>query len=443
MRWMGLFFLLFASVGASAAEAGAVRFDAGALAQLQRLAVGQSVEVDEFPAGPGVLTAIDFKRIDVYAPSARIVVVDDQGEHEVPRSDRIHLIGYSKDGTTRVGLSFDPDLAAAPYGAGSSPSGAFVVQSQRIDNGWQFSAISAESALPVGVTLDYPGNEDSLPNPNAAPSTFDHLTQDNSPLGALRFAVVAVDTDVSFMSERFSGNTIAATAWIADLFAQMNVMYQSDLDVSLLQGTTFLRTASDPFNNTDSPASSAMLNEFGNYWQANYSAGGSAVSRAFAMLLSGNSSSGNSASGIAWVNAYCLTSGSFGSYSTNQIFTNPAIGVASTAFIVGHELGHNFGASHTHCSNATTGSAPTSVNTIDQCSNLGSGCYSGPTSCPASGPGAPKGTAMSYCHLSPSSCGTNVQQFHPTHVTQLRNRVAANTPSCLTVGDVLFANGFD
>jgi hypothetical protein len=161
------------------------------------------------------------------------------------------------------------------------------------------------------------------------------------------------------------------------------------------------------------------------------------------MLLSGNSSSGNSASGIAWVNSYCQTSGSGGSYSINQIFTNPGIGVASTAFIVGHELGHNFGAAHTHCSNATTGSYPTSTNTIDQCNTLGNGCYAGPTSCPVSGPGAPKGTIMSYCHLSPSSCGTNVQQFHPTHITQVRNRIAANTPSCLTLSDVLFENGFD
>lgn len=443
MRWIGLCFLLFAASGATAAENGAVRFDADALGRLQRLTPGQSVEVAEFPAGPGVLTVIDFKRIDIYAAGARIVVVDDQGEHEVPRSNRIHLIGHSKDGSTRVGLSFDPDLVNAPYGAGSSPSGAFEIRSQRIDNGWQFSAISAEAALPTGVTLDYQSNEDSLPDPNAAPSTFDHLVQDNSPLGALRFAVVAVDTDVSFMSERFSGNTANATAWIAGLFAQLNLMYESDLDVRLLQGTTFLRTASDPYANSDSPASSAALNEFGNYWQANYSSGGSAVSRAFAMLLSGNSSSGNSASGIAWINSYCRTAGSGGSYSINQVFTNSAIGISSSAFIVGHELGHNFGAAHTHCSSAADGSYPTSTATIDQCNTSGTGCYSGPTSCPVSGPGAPLGTVMSYCHVSPSSCGQNVQQFHPTHVTQLRNRVAANTPGCLSLSDVLFANGFD
>jgi hypothetical protein len=445
MRWIGACLLLLVSTGAAAVESGAVRFVASSLDRLKGLAPGQSVEVAEFPAGPGVLTTIAFKRIEVYAPGTRIVVIDDRGEREIPRSNRIHLIGYSKDGTTRVGLSFDPDLAEAPYGAGSSPSGAFVVRSERVDNGWQFSAVSAETALPAGISLEYPNNEDSLPNPNAAPSAFDHLTEDNSPLGTLRNAVVAIDTDTTFMSKRFNGNTTQATAWIADLFAQMNVMYERDLDVHLQQGTTFLRIASDPFANADTSATSAQLNEFGSYWQANYSSGGSAVNRAFAALLSGNSSSGNSSSGIAWVNSYCQTSSNGGSYSVTQIFTNAAIGVASTAFITGHELGHNFGARHTHCSDATTGGSA-STNTIDQCYRAESGCYSGAVSCPASGPGSPKGTVMSYCHLSApngASCGQNVQQFHPTHATQLRSRIAANTPGCLTPNvDLIFSNGF-
>jgi hypothetical protein len=36
-----------------------------------------------------------------------------------------------------------------------------------------------------------------------------------------------------------------------------------------------------------------------------------------------------------------------------------------------------------------------------------------------------------------------VQKFHPTHITLLRTRVAANTPTCLTlIVDLIFANGF-
>jgi hypothetical protein len=416
-------------------------------ATLSRLAstdTGIVVDVDDFPTGPGSSSVISFRRIEIYAPDARIVAIDSAGAREIPRSPRIHLLGYSKDGLIRIGLSFDPDLKTAPSGAGSGPDGAFELRSEQADDGWHLQAMPSEATLPPGVKPDYPVNEDSLSNPNSAPAFLDHLFESQTPFGVLRNAVVAVDTDTTFMSKRFTGNTTQATAWIADLFAQLNVMYQRDLDVNLQQGTTFLRVASDPYANTDTSATSAMLAEFGNYWQANYSSGGGAVNRAFAMLLSGNSNNPNGASGIAWVDAYCQTSGSGGSYSTNQIFTNSAIPVSFTASIVGHELGHNFGAAHTHCTNTSTGSFPTGTNTIDQCSTSGSGCYSGVTSCPVSGPGAPSGTIMSYCNqFTGGACGQNVQQFHPTHITQLRNRIAANTPSCLSTSDAIFANGFD
>ncbi len=447
-KWSVLAPLLALSMhfaGAAQAAPGTVALDAATLGRLARLPAGSSLDMVGFPAGPGVVSDMTFRRLDVYAPGARIIVVDAAGEHEIPRSQRIHLLGYSRDGTARVGLSFDPDLKREPYGAGSGPAGAFVLRAESTADGWQFHAISSESALPPGVTLDYPANEDSLPDPDAAPQPLEHLLDGQTPAGVLRNAVVAIDTDTTFMSARFGGNTAQATAWIADLFAQMNVMYERDLDVHLQQGTTFLRTASDPYANADTSATSAQLNEFGTYWQNNYSSGGGAVSRSFAALLSGNSSSGNSSSGIAWVNSYCRTASSGGSYSVTQIFTNPNLGVSYTAFIAGHELGHNFGAKHTHCSDATTG-ASSSTNTIDQCYRAESGCYSGAVSCPVSGPGAPKGTVMSYCHIGApngANCGQNVQQFHPTHVTQLRALVAANTPTCLTLAtDVIFANGF-
>ncbi|HOX70593.1 M12 family metallo-peptidase [Dokdonella sp.] len=438
---------LFALPNALAIAPGQASVSDSVLNTLARAPVGAQLDVKDFPAGPGLLAPISFRRIEVYAPDARIVVVDAAGEHEIPRSPRVHLLGYSKDGVTRVALSFDPDLVEPPYGAGSGSSGAFELRSERSGNAWQFTAISAEAALPPGIKLDYPANDDSPANPSAPFHSLDHLIPAEMAGGPLRFATVGVDTDVSFMTERFSGNTTQATAWIADLFAQMNVMYERDLDVRLLQGTTFLRPASDPYPNTNTPASEAMLIEFGNYWQANYSGGAGAVSRAFAMLLSGNASTGNSASGIAWVNSYCQISGSGGSYSTNQVFTNSAIAVSFSATLVGHEVGHNFGAAHTHCSNATTGSYPTATNTIDQCSNAGSGCYAGTRSCPTSGPGAPRGSIMSYCNQltdvnGNAVCGQNVLQFHPTHVTQVRARVAANTPSCLFTSDVIFANGF-
>ncbi len=425
----------------AAAAPGTITLGGDELDRLVRTPVGATIDLAAFPAGPGVLAPIRFERIDIYAPGARIVEMTANGERELARSRHVQLVGTAGDGVTRIALSLDPDSGTVFESAGSTSSGTFVVRSRKAGAGITFEAIEAKAALPAGVVLDYADNVDGVPVPDAAPAILEHLAAQPGIQGALAtLAVVAVDTDNEFLLERFSNNTAQATDWIAALFTQLNVFYRTDLDMVLLQGTTLLRpsTAPDPFSNVDTPASNAQLLEFGNWWSANQSA----VPRAFAMLLSGKSSSPNSGSGIAWVNSYCRTQGSGGSYSINQVFTNTGIAASASGFLVGHELGHNFGASHTHCSNATTGAAPTATGTIDQCYSGESGCYSGTTSCPTSGPGAPKGTLMSYCHVSPSGCTSNVLQFHPTHVNLIRTRIAANTtPTCLRT-EAIFSNGF-
>jgi len=222
-------------------------------------------------------------------------------------------------------------------------------------------------------------------------------------------------------------------------------MYVRDLDVMLQQGTTRLRTGATPYViAANAAASQADLTSFGNYWQGNESG----TSRAFTALLSGQMTSGFSASGIAWINSYCHPQGNGGSYSVNKVFTSAQVGVDLSARIVGHELGHNFGASHTHCTSASSGAFPVASGTIDQCYKGESGCYSGPVSCPTSGPGAPLGSVMSYCNQgSPNgaSCGQNALQFHPVQVSKLSSLIAQNTQSgCLAAsGDVIFQNGFE
>jgi hypothetical protein len=435
-----LFVLLFGSANAVAAQ-NARTLDRATLDRLEGLAVGASLTIDRFPDGFGGQSSLRFERIEVYAPGARLVLVDDSGEHELSRSKRVELIGSSTSGDVRASLAFDPGLENVS-GVGTSSSGTYVIAGTRSASGMTLRAVPVEMTLPAGVVPKIIPGDDALPSGRAMPDALT-LSMTPKPEGALRGAVVAVDTDNEFMSERFNNNTTAAANWIADLFTTMNVMYERDVNVTLQQGTTFLRTTTDPYVQNNTPADGADLNEFGTYWQGHYGN----VPRAFAMLLSGKSPNGNQASGIAWVNSYCETQSQGGSYSVNQIFTNPQIDVSLSVRIVGHELGHNFGASHTHCTNITTGGAPTGTNTIDRCYNAEGGCYSGSVSCPTAGPGHPLGTVMSYCNASGpngADCGQNVLQFHPTQVNVLNALIAQNTPSCLSATtDIIFRNGFD
>ena len=442
MRRLILCVVLVLSAGSAAAAPALL--DRAKLERMDKLAVGASLTLDRFPDGFGGESSIRFERIDVYAPGARLYVVDSAGRHEIPRSKRVEWIGANAAGSVRVSLAFNPGVANLS-GVGTSPAGTFVVSAQRSAGGLRLRAVPVEATYPAGVVPQVLGGNDARPSGRPFPDALTLALSGEEPAGTLRRAIVAVDTDNEFMSRRFSNNTTAATAWIADLFATMNVMYQRDLDVVLTQGTTMLRTATDPYTQSNSPADGADLDEFGDYWQAHYNN----VQRAFAILLSGKSSSGNSASGIAWLNAYCENQSNGGSYSVNQIFTNSGIDVSLSASIVGHELGHNFGANHTHCTDINNGNEPVATNTIDQCYNgeAGSGCYAGAVSCPTSGPGHPLGTIMSYCHAGGThgaGCGQDVMQFHPTQVTALSALIAQHTGSCLNVvTDLIFRNGFN
>lgn len=435
-----LAFALIAAASSAQASNDAIVLDAAQRVHLAASAVGSALVLDGVPDGYGGHANLRFERIEIYAPGARVIGVDAAGEHELPRSRRIHWIGTDASGQVRGVLAFDPGFERVG-GGGIAPAGAFVLLGERDGERLRLRAQPLAAALPAGVTPQILSGDDGLASSSAPADMLNLGLAVEVPSGTPRAAVIAIDTDNELLALRFANSTGAATDWIGDLFAAMNVMYLRDLNLNLQQGTTYLRTAPDPYTVNTTPAGSTNLNEFGGYWQNNYAN----VPRSFAALFSGKASSGNSASGIAWINAYCRTQSQGGSYSVNQVFTNAQIPIAYSALIVGHELGHNFGAYHTHCTNAATGAAPGASNTIDRCFGGEAGCYSGATSCPSSGPGAPAGTIMSYCNL--IGCGTNSMnalQFHPTQVTTLSALIAQNTPSCIGASaDEIFSNGFD
>ncbi|MCE7949726.1 MAG: hypothetical protein DYH18_01295 [Xanthomonadales bacterium PRO7] len=456
--WTALFALWFC---ASATASGI--FSRDTLARLAALPSGHSLIVTGFPVGSGQDTTIRFERVEVYAPDAHVYVVDASGKRELPRSDLVFLQGRTDHSTSNnlaISLKFDGTFV---QGSGSGPQGAFTLEAMSESGGGVvISARPLESTLPSPDAFQSSCGNQQLNLVSPAPATtVDLTTQLRAAISgnalqstqALRLATIAIDTDSKFMASLFSNNTANATNWIASMFNTMNTMYQTDLNVQLQIGTTILRTSSvgDPYTSMgSSSASQSDLDLFASYWRANEAP----VSRSFAILLSGaipSSPSSCSASGIAWINQYCqkgFTSGTdtVGSYSVNKVCTSINIDPNGTfnARIVGHEIGHNFGADHTHCTNASNGNSPAASNTIDQCyaGESGRGCYTGTTSCPASGPGSPKGTIMSYCNL--NGCGQNVLQFHPTQVSfVLQPYITANTPSCLAIDDTIFKNGFE
>ncbi len=378
----------------------------------------ETVRVEEWPVAPDRREAVLLTRREIYAPGARIVQVGG-GRRELPRSRLVFFFGEAElDSETRVMVSVDPQTGALegltetreerhelrPEPAGGdrrlyrlAPPAVFLTP------GEEAAAAAPEFSC---------GAEEA---PQAMPLAFESAASTavfEEAIVSLHTATVAVDTDYELIANKFGGNTVAVTNYLASLFAQMNVMYERDLKVRLLQGTTFLRTTSnDPWTGGSGGADFTKLNEFRNYWVANYGT----VPRAIAALISGKQSSG--ASGIAFINALCSTNGG---YSFTQVFGSTNLLTQDTR-IVGHEIGHNFGSHHTHCYLTPT--------PIDTCFNGESGCYSGATSCPAPATyqGVPnvRGTVMSYCHNLGGCSASSV--FHSRTVQLLEPIVESKT----------------
>jgi hypothetical protein len=424
-----------------AGEAEIVNLDSGVAQALLDLNEGASLPVADWPTAPGVRQEVELARFDVYAPDARIVRMEGNRAVELPRSRLVFFQGRSLDDTgARLVVSVDPEtrllrgLAVTSEGTQElRPSaGDYLVSAPEAPA----QEKSQEPAWSCGQQQD-PVTGGSL-EALLAPAKLGGETE--KAITSLHTATIAVDTDNELMNLKFGNNTTAATNYIANLIARMNIMYERDFLVRLVQGHTVLRTSgtADPYNQSGTGAAdSAKLNEFSNYWAGGCGGTCNGISRALVMMLSGKQSSNNSASGIAWLSSLCSTS--IG-YSFTQVFKFAQDTSANDAYIVGHELGHNFGSPHTHCY-----SPP-----IDTCFN-GEACYSGGTSCPApatmNGVTNVTGTVMSYCHL--SSCGAK-EVFHPRTVELvapiIQARAGTLAGQCirpLGLASAIFANGFE
>jgi hypothetical protein len=385
-----------------------------------------TVRVADWPIGPDARADVVLTRREVYAPGAKVYVVDGRQVREVPRSRLAFFSGTAEnDGEIRVFAAVDPDTGSVD---------GFTQTREALHEIHPLSAVPSLATVPGArrhlrhlvappeVFLAERGETPAFTcGQNGAPLSFleemDRIRQDAptesvfaEAISTLHTATIAVDTDNEFMQVKFADNTTTATSYIASLIASMSTIYERDVLVRLLQGTTYLRvsTTPDPYVQTGSGnASVAKLQEFSNVWNTTYAA----VPRALAMMLSGKQTGGG-ASGIAWINTLC---NKYYGTSFSQVYTSGTTPSSGDILVVAHELGHNFGSPHTHCYTTP----------VDFCYNAETNCYSGTKACPAAqtinGVTNVTGTLMSYCHLSGLGGCTSKTVFHPRTVSEKLN----------------------
>lgn len=405
-----------------------VSFDVTFAPRLLAMKPEEGQEIADFPTAPGVRRRVYLVRHEIYAEGARIFRVDGQFRTEVPRSRLVFFWGSDLEGAgNRLFVALDPDTGSFS-GLVHGPEGVHEIARNPSDRRGRH--LLAQAQAPQGSTWTC-GQEDSAetavswapPETTRAAAASIH----SNVLTSLYSAIVAVDTDNEYMTY-WGNNTTNATNYIAQLLASINVMYERDLNLRLLQGTTFLRvsTTLDPYTQTSaSGASSAELTEFRNYWNTNYPT--ASYPRSVATMLSGKQSPNNSASGIASIaSSVC---GNSNDYSFCQLFKiSPSPYLAGDTLVVGHEIGHNLGSPHTHC---YADPKPDICYALD----VGTNCFSGTPGCPLplmiNGYNA-TGTIMSYCHLSPCSSGSTLA-FHPLTISRYVGATldAGRTAACI------------
>ena len=208
--------------------------------------------------------------------------------------------------------------------------------------------------------------------------------------------------------DNYTLNTFAdcygAIDWALGVLAGVDQIYRNELNDLITLQASYVNVweIPEPWANTANDAGT-MLDQFRVEWSSSNPVLSSA-NWDLVHLMTKRPDSGTG--GIAYLSVVCDSNYGFGFSAgmTNQSDFDPLPSYAWNLDVVSHELGHNFGANHTHWCGWPGGPDHPSGSAggpIDNCYGSEGGC--------ADGPSTSAGTIMSYCHLNVGK----VLQFHP------------------------------
>lgn len=354
--------------------------------------------IESFPISAERAVRLELERFEIFAPDAVIVEADAAGERPLPRPALVTLRGVVTGSPgSSVYLSVTPRrLDGMIWLDGDS----YVVSSGPFGQALAPVVYRLADAPPGAIRADFTCFADVLPALErwpAAAQRRDGAARGDAPC---RRADLAIETDVEF--RQLLGGSTPATQYAGQLFGAVSEIFTRDVNARLQ--IVFLRIwsgppGSDPWNQSDMVA---QLTQFQDYWNANMTD----VARNAAHFLSGRGLGG----GVAYLPGLCWPQYDYGlSANLNGYFPYPIQNNSPQNWdlmVTSHELGHNFGANHTHDLDPP----------VD-------GCAYGDCSV------TPNGTIMSYCHLCPGGLANVRMEFHPRNIEEMLGWLGGN-PFC-------------
>jgi hypothetical protein len=223
-------------------------------------------------------------------------------------------------------------------------------------------------------------------------------------LGVTLAATIAIETDYEYYSNW--NDLTACQNYTNILLAAISDRYGYSIDVNLYYPYVGYWTSNtDPWN-AQGAGTSAMLNQFVGAWAGAIPAGANL----------GHFISGAAGGGLAYLDVLCNDNVGFGVSFGLSGGTQFPVSQSSNTWdfvVVAHELGHNFGSSHTH------NWCPVPLDFCAPAANFGA-CQTFRV--------CALGTIMSYCHSCAGGMNNITTYFHPEVITVMR---AQSVASCL------------